>query len=207
MDKPRANTATAVPGAKCIPLDGAQRNIPVGAETPSMRRRRSLAAGQASPTRALVSVALSALLVGLFPYLTDRPAGSAWLIPTIAWLQGMNSFGRAGLWLPSFAHPFAFSLLTAMALPVYAGWRYGACLGWFAVNAVFELGQLPRVAAWLADSTNQARGHSQLTQALIRYFMQGSFGIDDLGAAAAGALCAALVLRLSGAITRDNHAH
>ena len=79
-----------------------------------MRRRRSLAAGQASPTLALVSVALSALLVGLLPYLTDRPAGSAWLIPTIAWLQGMNSFGGAGLWLPSFAHPFAFSLLTAM---------------------------------------------------------------------------------------------
>jgi len=156
---------------------------------------------------ALVSVAMSALLAGLLLYLTDRPAGSAWLVPTVPRLQATISLGSAGLWLPSFVHSFGFSLLTAVVLPACASWRYGACLGWFVVNAAFELGQLPRVAAWFADSTDQARGHSQLTQALIRYFMQGSFGIDDLAAAAAGALCAALVLRLSGAITRDNHAH
>lgn len=156
---------------------------------------------------AVVSMALTALFVGLLLYLIDRPAGSAWLVPAVPLLPAMNSFGSAGLWLPSFVHPFGFSLLTALVLPACARWRYGACLGWFVVNAVFEFGQLPRVAAWLATSTDSVLGHSAFTEPLIRYFMQGSFGIDDLAAAAAGALCAALALRQTGAIGQDTYAH
>mgnify|MGYP001048704095 CR=1 FL=1 len=104
--------------------------------------RKSMAVRAFSPPVVLVSMAVLALSAGLLLYLGDRPAGSAWLIPALPLLQGMNLFGSAGAWLPSFVHPFAFALLTAAALPDRASWRYGACLGWLVVNAAFELGQL-----------------------------------------------------------------
>jgi hypothetical protein len=118
----------------------------------------------------------------------------------------MNLFGSAGAWLPSFVHPFAFSLLTAAALPDRASWRYGACLGWFLVNAAFEFGQLPQLATRLADVIHAVFGSAAVGQRLTWYFMHGRFDNDDLAAAAVGALCAALVLRLSIALGEHRHA-
>jgi len=170
-----------------------------------MRRSAASATHPVSPTIVLVSVALLALLAGLLPYLSDRPAESAWLIPALPLLQGMNLFGSVGAWLPSFVHPFAFSLLTAAALPDRANWRYGACLGWFAVNAAFEFGQLPQFATRLADVIHAVFGSAAVGQRLTWYFMHGRFDNADLAAAATGALCAALVLRLTFALGEHSH--
>jgi hypothetical protein len=155
---------------------------------------------------ALVCMAWLALSAGVLLYLVDRPAGVAWLIPALPALQGMGLFGSVGAWLPSFVHPFGFGLLTAVALPVGAIWRYGACLGWFVVNATFEFGQLPQWAPRLADAIHALFGPSPVGERLAWYFLRGSFGLDDLAAAAGGALCAALLLRLTGAIGDDRHA-
>ena len=168
--------------------------------------RKSMAVRAFSPPVVLVSMAVLALSAGLLLYLGDRPAGSAWLIPALPLLQGMNLFGSAGAWLPSFVHPFAFALLTAAALPDRASWRYGACLGWFVVNAAFELGQLAQLATRLAEAIHAVFGSTPVGQRLTGYFTHGSFDIDDLAAAAAGALCAALVLRGAGAIREHMHA-
>ena len=73
------------------------------------------------PTLAVVSLALTALFVGVLLYRIDRPAGSAWLVPAIPRLQATNAFGSAGTWQSSIVHPFGFSLLTAMMLPVAEG--------------------------------------------------------------------------------------
>ena len=145
-------------------------------------------------------------LAGLLPYLSDRPAESAWLIPALPLLQGTNLFGSAGAWLPSFVHPFAFSLLTAAALPDRPNRRYGACIGWFVVNAVSELGQSPQFAARLADVIHAVFGSAAVGQRLTWCFMHGRFDNDDLAAAAAGALCAAPVLRLTFALGEHSHA-
>ncbi len=151
-------------------------------------------------------MALMALSTGLLVYLSDRPAGATWLIPAVPALQSMGLFGSAGAWLPSFVHPFSFGLLTAALLPAHPTWRYGACLGWFTINAAFECGQLPLLAARLADAIRAVFGNSPVGQRLAGYFLRGSFGIDDLAAATGGALCAALLLRLTGAIGKDKHA-
>jgi hypothetical protein len=176
-------------------------------ETASMRKSRAAAVHAVSPSVVLVSLALLALSAGLLLYLSDRPAGSAWLIPALPLLQGMNLYGSAGAWLPSFVHPFGFALLTAAALPDHASWRYGACLGWFLVNAAFELGQLSPLATRLAEAIHAVFGSTSVGQRLAGYFMHGNFGIDDLAAAAAGALCAAVVLRWIGAIAEHPYAH
>jgi hypothetical protein len=171
-----------------------------------MRKSVPLVEQVDTPTLVLVSMGLLALSAGLLVYLSDRPAGSAWLVPALPALRGMDLFGSAGAWLPSFVHPFGFGLLTAAVLPARATWRYGACLGWFAVNAAFELGQLPQLAPRLADAIHAVLGPSPIGERLAWYFTRGSFGIDDLAAAAAGALCAAVALRLTGAIEKDTHA-
>jgi hypothetical protein len=174
-------------------------------QTAPMRKSRAVAVPTASAVMVPVSLALLALSAGVLLYLADRPAGSAWLIPELPLLQGMNLFGSAGAWLPSFLHPFGFGLVMAAALPDRPGWRYGACLGWFVVNAVFELGQLPQLATRLADAIHAVFGSLPFGQRLAGFFLHGSFGIDDLVAAAAGALCAAMVLRVTGAIEESEH--
>ena len=75
-------------------------------------------------------------------------------------------------------HAFGFSLLTALVLPACARWRYGACLGWFVVNAVFEFGQDAAgcsMAGYL-DGFGLL-GHSDLHRTADQVFaLQGSFG-------------------------------
>jgi hypothetical protein len=175
-------------------------------ETVAMSERIGAERQSAAPVIALVCMACLALSAGVLLYLGDRPAGVAWLIPALPALQGMGLFGSVGAWLPSFVHPFGFGLLTAVALPAGAIWRYGACLGWFVVNAAFEFGQLPQWAPRLAEAIHEVFGSSPVGQRLAWYFLRGSFGLDDLAAAAAGALCAALSLRLTGAIGDIRHA-
>ena len=147
----------------------------------------------------LVAPGCLALAVGLFVYLTDRDAAQAMLVPGVAALAGSNLFGPLGQWLPSFVHPFAFSLFTAAALSPRSVWRYGACASWCAVNVAFELGQHPQVSTRLADAVQVAFGPTSLTQPLASYFLRGTFDGGDIAAAILGALAAAGLLWLSRA--------
>lgn len=132
-----------------------------------------------------------ALALGALVYGTDRPAGAAWLVPSLPLLAGWHLFGPLGGMLPSFFHPLAFSLFTAAALPTTDRPAYGACAGWFAVNALFEVGQhatiAPVLAAWLQPLPGV--GHR-----LAAYFSHGRFDVADLAAALLGALLAAALL-------------
>ena len=56
------------------------------------------------------------LVLGVLVYVTDRDSTHAMLLPALATLATGPVFGVVGPWLPSFAHPFAFSLLTAAAM-------------------------------------------------------------------------------------------
>src|SRR5882724_8375788 len=99
----------------------------------TMRRVVAQPARPVVPDRAWVRPALlaaigsAALAVGILVYLADRTASRAVLIPDIALFTGHHPFGVLGQWLPSFLHPFAFSLFTAAALKPGAAARNGAC--------------------------------------------------------------------------------
>jgi hypothetical protein len=135
-------------------------------------------------------------LLGVLVYLTDRSAASATMIPSVEALAGWHLFGAVGHWLPSFAHPFAFSLLTAAALAARCTWRYGACVAWCVVNLAFEVGQHPRFSAALAHWLQRSRGPTSLTRPLVSYVLRGTFDRGDIAAAVLGALAAAVVLWL-----------
>lgn len=137
-----------------------------------------------------------ALGIGTAVYLLDRPAGSAWLIPP-AWQSAAPApwFGRAGPWLPSLVHAFAFSVLTALALPERP-WRAAvACLAWAAIDTLAELGQHAAVSGALAAALATAFDGAAGALRLGRYFTMGTFDLADLAAGWAGSAFAFVALR------------
>jgi hypothetical protein len=130
-------------------------------------------------------------------YLTDRDPSRTALIPSIPALAGLGLFGGAGAWLPSFVHPFAFSLFTAAIQPARRSPAYWACALWWAINVAFEIGQAPRVSTGVADVLPKLFGQSPMTDAISSYLLRGSFAVTDLVAVTAGAAAAAAALRFA----------
>jgi hypothetical protein len=160
------------------------------------------------PRRAaiLAGTGCAAFALGLVLYLTDRVGSHALLVPAIGALAGSNLFGALGQWLPSFVHPFSFSLFTAAALAPRSVPRYGACVAWGAVNVAFEVGQHPLVSASLAEVLQGPLGEIPLAQPLARYFIYGTFDFGDIAAALLGAFVAGAVLHLVHRDQEHNHA-
>jgi len=154
----------------------------------------SIATGSAAALTA--AIGCLALALGLLVYLADRDARHAVVIPAVAALAGSSLFGVLGQWLPSFVHPFAFSLFTAAALPPRSAWRNGACAAWCAVNIAFEVGQHPNVSVRLAEGLLDSFGPSSRTRTLADYFLRGTFDVGDIVATVVGAVLAAGVLGL-----------
>lgn len=154
----------------------------------------------------LVVAGCLAVALGLLVYAADRPAGHALLIPAFPAFMAGRLFGTLGQWLPSFVHPFAFSLFTAAALSSRATPWYEACIAWCAVNVAFEVGQHPQISARLATVIDDVLGQSPPARALANYFVHGTFDIGDIVAAVLGALAAAAVLRLTQSFLERHHA-
>lgn len=143
--------------------------------------------------------AVLALLLGTAVYVFDRPAGTAYLLP--AWLSlqdsGVRPFGAFGASLPTLAHAFAFSLLTALVLPRGAGNAALACGGWAALETLFELGQHPSVSPLLARAIGERFSGIPVLDHVVPYFKGGVFDGMDVLFGLLGALAAFVVLRLA----------
>lgn len=153
------------------------------------RGRRSAAA--------LSAIAFVALALGLVVYLTDRDQSHATLIPAIGALAGSNLFGALGQWIPSFVHPFAFSLFSAATCSLRGIAGYGACVAWWAVDVAFEVAQHPGLKRAVAEAAAEVLGHSWPARLLSNYVLHGTFDVADLIAATAGAVAAASILCLA----------
>ena len=164
----------------------------------------SIATGSAAALTA--AIGCLALALGLLVYLADRDARHAVLIPAVAALAGSSLFGVLGQWLPSFVHPFAFSLFTAATSPSRASAGYSACVAWWAVNVVFELAEYPGINRAVAQAAEGVLGRSWPARLLSNYVLRGTFDVGDLIAATAGAVTAATVLYLVHRLEVD-HEH
>ena len=161
--------------------------------------QRQGAAG--SPSLVLIAFAALALTAGVLVYAVDRSGPHVLPLAGVAASFAAPLFGSLGHWLPSFVHPFAFSLLSAAARPSAAKARvvrpaYGACFAWWLVNVAFEAGQHPAVSTTLAQFIDRMLGDGGPARWLANYFMFGTFDVLDIVAATAGAGAAAAVLRV-----------
>ncbi len=146
--------------------------------------------------------AVLAFLLGTAVYVFDRPAGTAYLLP--AWLSlqdsGVRPFGAFGAFgdsLPTLAHAFAFSLLTALVLPRGVGYAALACGGWALLETLFELGQHPSISPLLARAIGERFSGIPVLDHLVPYFSGGVFDGMDVLFGLLGALAAFGVLRLA----------
>jgi hypothetical protein len=148
-----------------------------------------------------------ALAMGALVYLTDRAASRALLMSGIHLTLSGPLFGALGQWLPSFVHPFAFSLFTAAVLPPGRVSARRACVVWCLLNIAFELGQLRPVSVFLAQAMRAHLGSTAPVTLIANYLLRGTFDPGDIVAAVLGALTAAAVLNHVQPTTELHHAH
>jgi hypothetical protein len=152
------------------------------------------AAGRRGAPASLIAFAAVALALGVLVYLTDRPPGTAALLPWAGTRSATPLLGTIGRWLPSFAHVFAFALLTAATARPSTAPPYWACALWWAVDVVFEVVQAAPWKASVADVMRRCCGDGWLPSLFARYAELGTFDPGDLVAITVGALAAAALL-------------
>lgn len=145
-------------------------------------------------TAILMASASFALALGVLVYLSDRQPSHATLIPAMFAFGTGSLFGVLGHWLPSFVHPFAFSLISAAMRAPSSAHTYGICAAWWSVNLIFEVGQHPLIRSTVVDRLQATFGDGLLTRPVSNYLLRGTFDVADLIAATLGALAAVLVL-------------
>lgn len=139
----------------------------------------------------LISLAILTLAVGIMVYLFDRPPFHAVLIPGKLSFNNGSLFGALGNCLPSFVHPFAFSLLSAAIRAPSAAPAYGTCAAWWAVNVMFEIGQHRFIQQFVAERLLPTLDPGWLLLPVTNYLLLGTFDFGDLLATTLGALAAA----------------
>ena len=160
------------------------------------------AARRALPFGFLLVFALLLFALAFAVYMFDRPAGSAYLMP--GWLAmhvpGRSVFGAAGQWLPSFAHAFAFTVLTAAVWPMARRRRAGFAAGlWCAIGSALEIGQHPALARPLSEALPAWFAAVPVLDHLGAYWLRGGFGADDLIAIVAGCATAGWLVAMASA--------
>ncbi len=81
-----------------------------------------------------IAIGLGVLLLGTLVYLVDRPSEQGYLFHLSLSQFTPTLFGVLGDSLPTFAHVFAFSLLTVALLTPARRVCAVVCLGWFLVD-------------------------------------------------------------------------
>ena len=141
-----------------------------------------------------IVLAAIALLIGTAVYIFDR-GGAVGFVPS-AWAAALRVrpvFGTLGGSLPTFTHTFGFALLfVALLRPRATAAVAAVCAGWTLVEAVFEIGQIPRVAA-LVDSWAGAARETWPLRLLLQYLASGTFALADLVSVVLGGALAYIV--------------
>jgi hypothetical protein len=141
-----------------------------------------------------VALASSAVAVGISVYLLDR-GGAVAFVPS-AWAAALpvrHVFGSLSGSLPTFLHTFAFALFfVALLRPRAVAAVAILCGSWTLLEAVFEIGQLPRVGASLASWAGAARDLEPVRD-VLGYFTSGTFASADLASIVIGGTLAFVV--------------
>ncbi len=147
--------------------------------------------------KAQIVIGLTALLLGTMVYFLDRPWEQTIFVPGDLSLFPLTPsvFGVIGHSLPTFAHVFAFSLLTMALVGGAKRAAITVCLGWFLVEAAFELGQHPALALALATAMPPWFAGLPILNNSASYFLHGTFDPLDILAIALGALAAYFVIQ------------
>ncbi|MEA1935502.1 MAG: hypothetical protein U9M96_01625, partial [Thermodesulfobacteriota bacterium] len=148
-------------------------------------------------------IGISVFLFGSLEYLLTRPVDSTCMEKIVGWFRGGSSgisiYGDMGGFIPEFAHPLSFALITMALFPGSSRKTRGfICFFWLCIELFFEMGQkfgseivlyMPSFfdRIWLLDN-------------LRPYFMNGTYDSLDVFAIFLGIGAAYLVGELTATV-------
>ncbi|WP_455202300.1 hypothetical protein [Kaarinaea lacus] len=155
----------------------------------------------AHPAMLSLVMAVVAMVLGIVVYLLDRDAGSVYFMSD--WMvlgDGQNSvFGLLGQHIPTFVHVYTFILLT-MALVVpeerYRQYLLPVCIGWFLIDALFEIAQIDSIAQRIAGWVPDWFAGIPFLENTASYFIHSTFDILDLLSIGLGTLAAYVTIQI-----------
>lgn len=137
--------------------------------------------------------------MGVLVYLFDRSSASVYFVPD--WWEFSESmpslFGALGNYLPTFAHVFAFILLTTAVLRSRLRSALIICAIWFSFDSLLELGQLDVVAEKIVSIIPPWFQDWPLLENVAGYFVSGRFDPLDIASIALGTAAAYMTFRYS----------
>lgn len=144
----------------------------------------------------LLVLAALLLVVGVFVYAIDRDGAAYFLAGWTAGYGDGGLFGPLAGHLPTFAHVLAIVLLTAAVLRPWPRLLPAIAIGWFAVESLFELGQLSPLDARIAAALPAWLGDVPVLEASADYFINGTCDPFDILSIGLGAAVAFWTVRL-----------
>lgn len=143
---------------------------------------------QRGPEIKMLFLATLLLATGIMVYALDR-GGDVYFLPDwTAAPTGTTIFGPLGGHLPTFLHPLVFILITAAVLRPWPRLLPAICAAWFAIECLFELGQMvAAVPSWF-DSVPMLRITAD-------YFTRGTFDPLDILSIGLGTVIAYPIVR------------
>lgn len=143
-----------------------------------------------------IMLGIAGLGLGALIYLVDRPPELVYFISeNNSFYTGyMTVFGSLGQHLPTFLHPFSFSLITAGVLVCHST-RCIALVGlvWFAIDLIFELGQTTSVSTALVEYIPAWFDQVVVLENMIDYLNFGTYDLKDVVSIAIGSLIAFVI--------------
>ena len=153
------------------------------------------------PAMLSLVMAVVAMILGIVVYLLDRQPQTVYFMSEwMALGDGQSSaFGLLGQHIPTFVHVYTFILLT-MALVVpeerYRQYLIPVCIGWFLLDALFEIAQLDffaqRIVGWVPDWF----ANVPFLENSASYFINSTFDILDLLSIGLGAIAAYATIQI-----------
>ena len=145
--------------------------------------------------RALVLATLL-LATGVLLYALDR-GGDVYFLP--GWNAGPTAptiFGPLGDQLPTFLHPLVFILITAAILRPWPRLLPAICAAWFAIDCLFELGQMPPFDGRIAAIVPSWFDSVPVLQVTADYFTLGTYDPLDILSIGLGTVIAYPIVRI-----------
>jgi hypothetical protein len=143
----------------------------------------------------LLVLAALLLIVGVLVYAIDRDGAAYFLAGWNASQGGVEVFGPIAGHLPTFVHVLAMILLTAAVLRPWPKLLPAIALGWFAVECLFEIGQLSPLDARIAASLPAWLDDVPVLEASAGYFINGTCDPFDVLSIGLGAAVAFWIVR------------
>ncbi len=145
---------------------------------------------------------LGVLIFGVLVYLLDRQSDHVYFLYLLAsWLPVTHPLGAflgpLGNQFPTFAHVYAFILISSALLLWSRIGTIGLCAAWLIIDSAFEVAQHPALAPWVAQAVPGWFAGVPFIENTTGYFLNGTFDPLDLFSIAVGTIAAFVTIRLT----------